>query len=146
MQNISVMITAFILLSASLTITANAQDIVDRTPSPAAVHDLRGNLLDQITAGQQVILSKSFVDSRNVPQPFVAIFEIRDSNGFTMYLTWQSGTTATSGQVNVSASWTAEDIGIYEVRTFFLSDLTNPVVLDEVWSRSIPVVEGEAGA
>jgi len=110
------------------------------------VYDLSGNLLDQITAGQQVILSKSFVDNRNVPQPFVAIFEIRDSNGFTAYLTWQRGTTAESSQVNVSASWTAEDIGVYEVRTFFLSDLTNPVFLDVVDSRSISVVEADAGA
>lgn len=146
MQNISVLITVIILLCANWTITANAQDLVDRTPSPAAVYDLRGNLLDQITAGQQVILSKSFVDSRNVPQPFVAIFEVRDSDGFTVYLTWQSGTTAAGGHVDASASWTAEDIGVYDVRTFSLSNLTSPVVLDVVESRSIPVVEGDAGA
>lgn len=144
MQEISVLITAFILLGASLMTAANAEDI-DRTPSPAEVYDLDGNLLDQVTTGHQVVLSKTFVNNRSVREPFVAVFEVRDSSGITVYLAWQSHTMAAEGRVDVDASWVADGVGVYEIRTFPLSNLTNPVVLDVVESRSIPVVE-ESGA
>lgn len=52
------------------------------------VHDLDGDLLDQVIVGQQVILSDIFVNERSVSQPYVAIFEVKDSDGFTVYLTW----------------------------------------------------------
>lgn len=78
----------------------------------------------------------------------MAIFEIRDSNGLTVYLTWQSDAmSAAGGQANISASWIADGIGVYEIRTFSLSNFTNPIILDVVKSRSIPVAaEEETGA
>ena len=78
-------------------ITANAVDLIDRTPSPALVYDLDGNLLDQITVGHQVIISKTITNTKNVSQPFVALFEVRAPNGVTMYLAWQSGIIAAGG-------------------------------------------------
>lgn len=140
MQNILVVIAVFILLGANLAITADAQDI-DRTPSPAAVYDLDGNLIDKITIGHQVILSKTFVNNRNATQTFVALFEVRDPNGFTVYLAWQSGAMAASGQANVGVTWIAEGIGIYEIRTFAISNFTNATIIDVVESRSIPVIQ-----
>jgi hypothetical protein len=132
---------ALMLLGVNFTATAaNAQD-VDRTPSPAKVYDLDGNLLEQITVGHQVILSQTFVNDRNVPQSYVGVIEVRDSNGFTVYLAWATGTMAPGGQASIGVSWVASDAGEYEIRTFPLSSLTTPEVLDTIESRSITVVE-----
>ena len=108
------------------------------------VHDLDGNLLDQVIVGQQVILSDTFVNERSVSQPYVAIFEVRDSDGFTVYLTWQIGIVTAGGQADAGVSWVANEVGVHEIRTFILSSLSNPVALAIVESRSIPVVDADA--
>lgn len=142
MQKESV-IVALMLLGASFTTTAAyAQDLVDRTPSPPKVYDLDGNLLERITVGQQVIISKTFANYRDVPQPYVGVIEVRDSDGFTVYLGWTTGIMAAGGQGSGGASWLASDAGKYEIRTFPLTSLTAPESLDFIDLRTITVVEG----
>lgn len=133
-------VIAFMLLQTSFIATnAQAQD-VDETPSPPEVHDLEGNEIDEIIIGHQVIVSKSFVNRMNITQPFIALFEIRDSDGVTVYFAWQIGTMA-SDQTNVGISWMADNFGVYEIRTFAISNFTNAEILDVVESKSISVVE-----
>lgn len=145
MQNILAVIAIFILLSANFTmITAGAQ-IIDRSPFPPAVYDLDGSLLDQITIRHQVILSQTFANDRNARQSFVAVFEVRDSNGVTVYLAWQRGTMAAGGKADIGVSWVADGIGEYEIRTFHVSSLTNPSSLGPMEIRRISVVQ-DAGA
>jgi hypothetical protein len=137
MRRILAIVALSVLASANLAITAtNAES---ETPSPAKVHDLDGNLLDQTTVGRQVILSKTFENEKNVSQPYVAIFEVRDPDGLTVYLTWQTGIMAAGGQANVGASWIAEGAGEHHIRTFLLSSLTSPEALDIIWESSIVV-------
>lgn len=145
MWRILVIVALSVLVSANLAMmAASAQDLTDETPSPAMVHDLDGDLLDRVIVGQQVILSDTFVNERSVSQPCVAIFEVRDSDGFTVYLTWQSGTVAAGGQADVGVSWIANETGTHSIRTIFLSSLSSPEALDVIWERSIPVVDADA--
>lgn len=131
------------LLGASLTMpTANA---LSRTPFPAVVYDLDGSLLDQITIGHQVILSQTFANDGDAPQSFIAVFEVRDSNGVTVHLAWQRGTMAAGGKADIGVSWVADSAGEYEIRTFHMSSLTNPSSGGPMEVRRIPVVQ-DAGA
>jgi hypothetical protein len=140
MWRILVLAALFVLASANFAMMAvNAQDLVDETPTPVEVHGLDGNLFDHVIVGQQVILSATFENDRHVSQPYVAMFEVRDSDGFTVYLTWQTGIMAASGQANVGVSWIAESIGEHQIRTFLLSSLTNPEILDTIDQRSLVV-------
>ena len=107
-------------------------DLVDTTPAPPSIKDMTGKPLSSLAAGQQAILSTTVKNNNDIVQPFVALIEVRDSSGITVYLAWQTGTLNPSGQIEVGLSWKPEQAGSYEVRTFVISDLASPRVLSPV--------------
>jgi hypothetical protein len=109
------------------------------TVTPPEPQDVTGQVLDEISAGQQVVLTTNVVNNNAGSQPFVALIEVRDSSGITVFLAWQTGTLPANGQTQVGLSWTAEFPGDYTVRTFVISDLANPDVLSEVSETEITV-------
>jgi hypothetical protein len=109
------------------------------TVTPPELQDVTGQVLDEVSAGQQVVLATSVRNNNAGPQPFVALIEVRDSNDVTVFLAWQTGTLPANGQTQVGLSWTPDIAGDYEVRTFVISDLNNPQVLSEVSTSNITV-------
>ncbi|MEO9294258.1 MAG: hypothetical protein ABI347_01510 [Nitrososphaera sp.] len=104
------------------------------------MYDLDGNLLDHAVKGQQqVILSSAISNQRNVTQSFVVVFEVRDSDGSSVYVGWQNATLAPKGQMQVGMSWLANVAGDYDIRTVIVSSLANPIVLAEVTSTMVSV-------
>jgi hypothetical protein len=116
-----------------------AGDIDSTTVTPPEPQDPTGQTLDEVSAGQQVVLSTSVRNNNAAPQDFVALIEVRDSSGITVYLAWQTGTLPANGQTQVGLSWTPEFTDDYTVRTFVISDLNNPRVLSEVSESEIVV-------
>jgi hypothetical protein len=78
-------------------------------------------------------------NNNDAAQPFVAIVEVRDSNGVTVYLAWQTGMLNAGGQSEVGLSWTPDSSGQYTCRTFILSSLSTPTVLSTVKESNISV-------
>ena len=109
------------------------------TPSQPALKDITGSTINEVTTGQQVVLSTDIKNNNNVSQPFAAIVEVRDADGITVYLQWQTGTLNPSSTANVGLSWTPENAGTYSVRTFVISNLANPAVLSPVAESTITV-------
>jgi hypothetical protein len=109
------------------------------TPTAPSVKDITGKPVNEVSAGQQVVLSTQIHNSNDGTQPFVAIVEVRDSNGVTVFLAWQTGTLNPSGQTEVGLSWTPNTSGQYTVRTFILSSLDAPTILSEVKQSNISV-------
>jgi hypothetical protein len=109
------------------------------TVTPPAPPDPTGQVLDEISAGQQVVLTTSVRNNNASPQDFVALIEVRDSSGITIFLAWQTGTLNANGQTQVGLSWTPEVPGDYDVRTFVISDLNDPRVLSTVSESTITV-------
>lgn len=109
------------------------------TVLPPELQDVTGQKLDEVSAGQQVMLATNVRNNNAQPQPFVALIEVRDSNGVTVFLGWQTGTLPANGQINVGLSWTPDSPGDYEVRTFVISSLDNPRVLSTVSTTDITV-------
>ena len=101
---------------------------VPTTPEP---QDIQGKTLNEVKAGQQVVLSTTVLNKIDEAQPYVAIVEVRDSNGITVFLGWTTGTMNANGQATVGLSWTAEQAGDYQLRTFVISSLSNPNILSE---------------
>jgi len=121
-------------------ITVGGADGTDATTvTPPEVQDVTGQELDEISAGQQVVLTTSVRNNNAGPQEFVALVEVRDDTGVTVFLAWQTGTLPANGQTQVGLSWIPEDSGDYEVRTFVISDLDNPRVLSLVSTSNITV-------
>jgi hypothetical protein len=109
------------------------------TPSVPTLKDVQGKTLSSVQQGQQVVLSTTVNNNENQETPFVAIVEVRDSNDVTTYLAWQTGTLNANGHAEVGLSWTPSQSGNYQVRTFILSDLSNPSILSAVQSSQITV-------
>jgi hypothetical protein len=64
-----------------------------------------------------------------------------DGNGITQFLAWQTGTASPGNPRNMGVSWTPDRSGEYYVRTFSISNLTNPQVLDTVETAAFLVLE-----
>lgn len=109
------------------------------TPSAPSLKDVSGDPIDEVTVGQQVVLSTTIQNNNDAEQPFVALVEVRDSDGITVFLAWQTGTLNPSGSAEVGLSWTPEEAGDYTIRTFIISDLANPQILSEVAATEITV-------
>lgn len=101
--------------------------------------DLRGNDLTELDARVQAVISTSIKNNNNLPQQFAAIVEVRDADGFTVYLQWQTGTLQANGSTNIGLSWTPDAPGTYEIRTFAISNLSNPAVLSPVSTSTVTV-------
>jgi len=109
------------------------------SPTPPVLRDVSGNAIDEVSRGQQVVLTTSIENNNDSEVPFVAIIEVRDSSGFTVFLAWQTGTLNPSGNADVGLSWTPEFSGDYTVRTFIISNLQSPAVLSPVEQSEITV-------
>jgi hypothetical protein len=109
-------------------------------PSAPQLRDSQSEILDNPKVGQQLALATVVSSSFERDElPFVAIMEVRSADGVTVSLGWQTGTLRPQGQTEVGMSWIPSDSGEYEVRTFLISDLLNPMVLSEVASSQVIV-------
>lgn len=109
------------------------------TPSAPRLQDIRGQDLTEITAGSQAIITTTVTNNNAQPQAFVALVEVRDADGITVYLQWQTGTLNPNGSANIGLSWTPDAPGTYELRTFVISNLLNPSALSPVVTSTVTV-------
>lgn len=115
-----IVLSGFSLLSTQ---SARATSITDESP---IVYDARGRPLDHVLVGQQVTFSKTIFNEKDVPQPFLFLFEIRDDREFTHYVALQKSTLAAKSQVDIGASWIAEATGNHKLRTALQTIFVNP--------------------
>ncbi len=122
------------------TVGKPASDPTAISPSNPILRDFQGEELDEVTAGQQVVLSTTLTNTKSTPQVFAAIVEVRDADGFTVYLQWQTGSLAGNAKTNVGLSWTPDAPGTYTVRTFALDSISGaPAVLSPVAESTVTV-------
>jgi len=119
--------------------------ILDETTTASSpfLKDVSGGELEKVETGQQVVLSSQLQNNNFASLPFVSIIEVRDDSGVTVFLAWQTGTVAGSGQTEVGVSWTPEMQGHFSLRTFVMSDLSNSQVLSEVSTSNVVVIGGD---
>lgn len=102
--------------------------------------DFEGNKLENVTAGHQVWLSTEIENNLEVDKAFVVLLEVRDPDGVTIFLEWQTAMVGPNGTVEVAIPWVPDTNGTYEIRTFVLSSLTNsPEVLSTVKQSQVIV-------
>jgi hypothetical protein len=88
--------------------------------------------------GDSVTLSTSVSNNNDEPQQFVALIEVRDSNGATVFLALQGGTLDPSGSTDIGVLWQPGQAGTFEVRTFVVShigaevEVLSPVAVSEI--------------
>ncbi|MEW6604170.1 MAG: hypothetical protein AB1351_05720 [Thermoproteota archaeon] len=99
--------------------------------------DMSGNELSAARVGQLTMISTTAVNSHIYDLPFVAIIEVRDEDGVTVYLEWQKGTLDPNSRAEIGISWIPERAGEYEIRTFLVSHLAEPQILTMVSTTEI---------
>ena len=129
-------IIAILFLSSTLQAHADTYSL-----PRADAYDMQGRWLDRVSIGQPVILSAEFPNNRDEPQPFVAIIEVRNPSDITVLLTTLDSTMKPGSIVKMDVSWTAAEAGTHVTRTFLVTNLTNPIVIYGVGTRTIPVTE-----
>jgi plastocyanin len=108
--------------------------------SPVLKSPSSGGLAEAATGSQFVI---STIMSNNCVEddvPFFALVEVRNSDGTTESLSWQSGVLKGLGyQTEVGVSWVPLRGGDYELRTFAVSNMEKPQILTVVMNQNITI-------
>lgn len=124
-----------------------ASSCVLEITSPALKSPHSGGLAGA-TAGEQFVITT--IMSNNCVQddvPFFALVEVRNSDGTTESLSWQSGVLKGLGyQTEIGVSWVPLRGGDYELRTFAVSNTQNPQILTAVMSQNITIATDSARA
>lgn len=73
--------------------------------------------------GDSITVSTTITNNNDNPQPFVAIIEVRDRNGVTVFLALRSGTLEPSGSTDIGVLWRPDATGVFELRTFAITSV-----------------------
>ena len=110
------------------------------TVAETRITDQKGNPLTDISVGQQTIFRSTIQSSMNVKQQYSYILQIKDSNGYTVMLSWVSGELEAKRSANTSIAWTPDSIGKYTVEIFLWENMQKPMPLMSEEKKSVIVV------
>jgi len=85
-----------------------------------------GDRIGQVVTGQPVVVQTKVSNNLNKQQPFLYILQVKDSEGFTVMLTWIKGSMNASADLDAGISWAPEDSGKYSVDVFVWKSLEDP--------------------
>lgn len=106
-------------------------------PTLPHFYDAKGERLQSIDEGQQVMITTTFTNYLEEEVEFIGILEVRDGNGVSLVLAWQSAAVEPLGNKTMGVSWVVPEPGAYQSRTFAFTNLENPQVLSVVESVEI---------
>jgi hypothetical protein len=70
-----------------------------------------------------ITLLTTISNNNDHPRPFVAIIEVRDGSGVTVFLALRSGTLEPSGSTDIGVLWRPDAAGTFELRTFAITSI-----------------------
>jgi hypothetical protein len=124
---------------------ANASESIIAS-SPVALDNDSGETLETLEVGKEFKLSVAVHNGFDDDRQFIAIMEARSlDDGMTQFLEIQDGTLSGRGWVDASWSWTPEQAGQYQLRTFVIDSLVEPIILTPVATSAIVVEASTSG-
>lgn len=142
--------SASVISQSKSTITVLPTDTpkIDCESSGVLLHDLlvrnlQGEIIKETVRGSQVVLEATvtnYCDNLD-NQLSITLFEVRDSNGLAIYLTWRNEMISSSQERPLGSSWLAyAEPGDYTVRAFHISNLHSTQVLSDVKRYELKVL------
>lgn len=101
--------------------------------------DHTGKILQQITAEKKVTISSVIQNHMSTNQPYSYIVQVKDSDGFTVTLSWISGNVEAQRSASVAVPWTPDKSGEYTIEIFLWQDMFKPVPLLSKQEESVIV-------
>lgn len=92
--------------------------------------------------GNQVLIMSTIESYMQEDSTFAAIVEIRDSDGFTRSMNWQTGLLSQNEKTEIGISWVPYTADIYEIRVFVLSSTINPAAYFPIITSHVAVIKG----
>ena len=88
-----------------------------------------GKSLTKASVGQEVIVSSIIHSHISSDQEYAYIVQVKDSDGFTVLLSWTVGSLEPQRSASAAVPWTPDRSGQYTVEIFVWQDLLKPVPL-----------------
>ncbi len=101
--------------------------------------DHTGRILQQINVQQKVTISSVIQNGMSSNQQYSYIVQVKDSDGFTVALSWISGNVEAKRSASVAVPWTPDKAGEYNIETFLWQNLFKPVPLLSKQKTSVMV-------
>ena len=112
------------------------------TPGRFMLVDQSGKQMEEIFVGQQVLVQADVRNNLQEKQPFAYLVLINDADGFTVSLSWITGTLPASETLSAAQSWIPDNAGRYTVKVFVWESVSNPNPLTtKVPETSVTVTE-----
>jgi hypothetical protein len=109
---------------------------------PVVLSEQGGYSLQQSREGLPVIISKTFLNAKDIVQEFIVIFDIRKDD-VSLTISLQAGVAQPVSQTTTSFSWMPEMPGEYQIRALVLSNLTIPEILENVLESRFSVMSND---
>ena len=93
---------------------------------------MSNNVTSTVRPGQQLLISSTVYGEVDRDVEYLAVVEVRDSEGVTAHLSWQGNKLEPFGSNKIEFSWIPGNNGIYYIRSFAVTDLSDPQVLSQV--------------
>jgi hypothetical protein len=110
---------------------------------PVITDGIIATSLQNITRGQEIMISSALKNAQRTSQPYVYIVEILSPRGYVENILQESGQLERGETVKVTVSWVTKErqaIGDYEIRIIVLSDLQAPHVLADMVTANVHLV------
>jgi hypothetical protein len=107
--------------------------------------DGSNNPVSLLKTGHQIQMMSTIKSELNLPQKFVCIFQIVDSDGITVMLSWIASEISAGGTADLSVSWIPESEGTYNIKTFLWQGLTQPIPLSSEADSLVVTVSADSG-
>lgn len=96
------------------------------TPGRFMLVDQSGKQLEEVFVGQQVLIQADVRNNLQDKQPFAYLVLITDADGFTVSLSWITGTLPSGETLSAAQSWIPDNAGRYTVKVFVWESVANP--------------------
>jgi len=108
---------------------------------PPELKDTQGKNVGSASTDQLVIISTTIFENRDAELVYAVIVEVRDKDGVTVYLEFQTGTLDKGDSSEIGISWRPNDVGSYELRAFAITNFTSPEILTGVAISQVSVLD-----
>jgi len=142
-KNVAVHMASFLLIASIISAIpiyeadgANALLLRNLT-----VRDIVSDDTSEVTIDSVASFSVSLTNNNQSSQPYVIIFDVRDSKGVSVMLGLAEGSVGKYTTAIVASNWIPDKLGAYTIRTFALSDTDHPEILAPVISAKFEVIE-----
>lgn len=98
--------------------------------------NILGTEVRSLGAGEQVIISNQVTNNQEHDQGFAYIVQVKDADGFSVMVSWVSGSIPPERTLDLGLSWVPESEGQYSVEVFVWESVATPAPLTGIKSMS----------